>query len=324
MSLPTGDVIGLMIDNLRIRGSVLPIAARSATKWAKGLDIPRGGKTVIYTGLMYQLLPYITASVRNLERFEDSFWGKFVFVARYFNKILNVSKFMGFPSKADLTEYNQILRNIALLLRQAGVEFGYLHERELYSGALAYDLGADDAFRLHASKVYERLKQDGVQSLITVDPHTTNMLRTVYPRFIDGYDMHVRSYLEVLVERNMPAARKADADVVIHDSCVYARYENVIEEPRTLLDRAGYRVKELRDSKEMTHCCGGPVESLYPKLANRIGKKRVQQLENAGAQNAALMCPICLATLKKAGRAKIQITDISNLLAEAYCDGQFN
>jgi hypothetical protein len=105
---------------------------------------------------------------------------------------------------------------------------------------------------------------------------------------------------------------------------VCAPYESVVEEPRVLLDRAGYRLKKLRDSKEMTHCCGRPVESLYPKLANQVGKKRVQQLENAGAQNAALMCPICLATLKKAAQSKIQITDISTLLAQAYCDGQFN
>ena len=88
MPLPTGDIIGLMIDNLRMRKSVFPISTKSAAKWAKGLDIPKGGETIIYTGHMYQLLPYINASVRNLERFEDSFFGKLIFLARFFNKIL--------------------------------------------------------------------------------------------------------------------------------------------------------------------------------------------------------------------------------------------
>ena len=324
MPLPTSHIIGLMIDNLRLRMSVFPISNRSATMWAKGLEIPKGGKTIIYTGHMYQLLPYINASVRNLERFEDSFFGRFVFLARFFNKIFNVSKLMSIPSRADVTEYNQILKNIAYLLQRAGVEFGYLYESELYTGALAYDMGADDTFKEHARKVYSMLKENGVENLITVDPHTTNMLRSVYSTFIDGYDIRVKSYLEVLAEKDMEPVDKADAVVVLHDSCVYSRYEGVIEEPRKLLSRAGYIVKEPKDSKDLTHCCGGPVESIFPKTANQISEKRVKQLKDTKAKSAVLMCPICLATLKKAAGVEIEVSDISSLLAKVYCDGQFS
>jgi heterodisulfide reductase subunit A len=51
------------VGNLRRRGSVFPISSAATTKWARGLGIPQGGKTVIYTGHMYQLVPYISASV---------------------------------------------------------------------------------------------------------------------------------------------------------------------------------------------------------------------------------------------------------------------
>ncbi len=320
MPLPAGDVIGLMADNLRMRKTVFPISARSATRWAKGLDIPKGGDTVIYTGHMYQLLPYINASVKNLGRFEDSFLGKFVFVARFFNRIFNVSKFMAIPKRSDVIAYNRILKDIARLLQHAGVEFGYLYETELYVGTLAYDMGVDNLFKEHVQKVYSMLKDQGVKKLITVDPHTTNMLRSVYPTIIDGYDIQVESYLEVLAEKDMAPANKAEADVVVHDSCVYARYEGVIEEPRKLLERAGYMLKELRDSRELTHCCGGPVESLYPKTAHKIAGKRIEQFKDLGTRNVALMCPICLAALQKAAGPEIEINDISSLLARAYCD----
>ena len=50
----------------------------------------------------------------------------------------------------------------------------------------------------------------------------------------------------------------------------------------------------------------------------------MKQLKDAKAQSAALMCPICLATLKKAAGAEIEISDISSLLAKVYCDGQFS
>ena len=45
MPLPTGDVIGILGDNLRLRKSVLPLSTRVATRWTEGLDLPRGGET---------------------------------------------------------------------------------------------------------------------------------------------------------------------------------------------------------------------------------------------------------------------------------------
>jgi Fe-S oxidoreductase len=320
MPLPTGDVIGLMVDNLKKRKTVFPISAKNATGWAAELGLPRGGETVIYTGSMYQLLPYILAAVKNLERFEDSFLGKFVFLGRFFNKILNVSAFMARPSRADVEAFGRIIRDIALLLRRAGVEFGYLYEDEMYTGALAYDLGADPQFSAHARRVYDMLKAHQVRSVITVDPHTTNMLRSVYPKVIDGYDLEVKSYLEVLAEHPMQPVHSARGEITIHDSCVYARYEGVIEQPRELLERAGYAIKEPKNSRELTHCCGGPIESTFPKEAHRIGKKRAEQLVSANGDGVATMCPICLATLNKTSNGDVSLHDISSFLAKAYCD----
>lgn len=77
-------------------------------------------------------------------------------------------------------------------------------------------MGADDIFKKHARKVYFMLKDNGVENLITVEPHTTNMLRSVYPTFIDDYDIHVESYLEVLAEKDMEPVNKADTIAFDH------------------------------------------------------------------------------------------------------------
>lgn len=302
MPLPIDDVIGLMVDNLKKRKTVFPIPNKRATEWAKGLNIPEGGKTVIYTGSMYQLLPYMIAAVKNMALVEDSFLGKFVFMGRFFNRMFNVSAFVSMPKKADVKRYRQIVHNIALLLKQAGVEFGYLYKKELYAGTLAYDLGVDDAFSIQAKRVYNSLKENGVSSVITVDPHTTNIMRSVYPTIIDGYDIEVKSYLEVLAASDaLQPLHSVEKEITIHDSCVYARHEGVIDEPRQLLKRAGYTIKEPKDNGVLTHCCGGPIESIFPKMSHEIGDNRVQQLKdvtNGGA--VATMCPICMASLKKA------------------------
>ncbi len=104
--------------------------------------------------------------------------------------------------------YNEPLRNIARLLKAAGIKFGYLYQKDLYSGALVYDEGLDDAFVRHARLVYGILKANHVKQLITVDPHTTNILRSVYPKVIKGFNIQVKSYLEVLAERKLDLVKE--------------------------------------------------------------------------------------------------------------------
>jgi len=320
MPLPVGDTIGILADNLKIRKSVLPIPARSGTEWAKGLNLPRGGETVLYTGMMCQLIPYVDAVNKAQEKIEDSWLANYIGLGRAVNKVINISGFMASPPKQMLESYNKILVNIALLLKEAGVEFGCLYEDDLYSGALVYDLGMDDVLEAHARKVDEIFKKYGVKNVITVDPHTTNMLRSVYPSLVAGYGLEVKSYLEVLAERHMEPKNRLDAVVAIHDSCVYARYENVLNEQRALLAKAGVTVREPAQAGKYTYCCGGPAESLFPKKARANAAKRVEQLKQAAAHGVT-MCPICYMNLQKAAGGEIHLEDISTYLVRAYCGG---
>jgi len=315
--MPTGATIGILADNLKKRNSVLPISTGGATRWARGLNLPRGGETVIYTGLMYQLIPYIAAMSKAQGKVEDSWLADLVGIGRYVNKVVNISAFMALPSGSMKETFNTMLANIARLLKKAGVEMGYLYGEELYSGALIYDLGADHIFEDHARKVYRSFKKNGVKNVITVDPHTTNMLRSVYPKIIKGYDLNVKSYLEVLFEKNIQPLRDIGGEAVIHDSCVYARYENMLNEQRALLAGAGVTVREPRDSGRFTLCCGGPAESLFPKKAVQQASKRVEQLKEA-CGNVVTMCPICYVNLGKAAGGKIKFDDISSYLVRAY------
>ncbi len=102
---------------------------------------------------------------------------------------------------------------------------------------------------------------------------------------------------------------------VVHDSCVYARSEKVITPPRALLERAGLGVLEPELCRAATHCCGGPIEVLFPGEASRIAKSRMSQLEASGP-HVATMCPICLVNLRKAGA--VEVSDMSAVLAAAY------
>ena len=316
MALPAKDVIGILSDNLRRRGSVLPIPKRAASGWARELDLPRGGDTVLYTGQMVQLIPYIEGLVKWEERLGDSFLARLTFLGRWMNRVFNLSAFMAHPSARNRAPYDKVLRDVATLLHHAGFAFGYLYEDDLYTGALTWDLGADEVVAAHAGRVYRTLQEHGVKHVITIDPHTTNMLRTVYPKLIDGYDLHVSSYLELLAERGIPLEGSLSGEVAVHDSCVFARFENVSEQPRKLLAEAGLTIREPEHAGRLTWCCGGPAESLYPKKALAQAERRVAQLR-AVAPEAVTMCPLCLVNLQKAANGSLRLRDISDYLVRA-------
>lgn len=315
MSIPIAPILGIFADNVRKRGSVLPLSKRTATGWARGLNLPRGGDTVIYTGHMYQMVPAIDAMSTQLALLENSFLTRFFGLGRLINKFVSLSFFMGLTASSKKMRHSeQVLRDIVELLRGAGVEFGYLYEQEFYAGALLYDDGLDDAFGEHARRVAAHLKKLGVKRLITVDPHTTKMFRQAFPHFVENFDIEVRNYLEVLAEAHPAAVAPVNGEVVVHNSCVYARYEDITEQPRQLLRAAGLSVREPKLSGKSTHCCGGPLESLFPAEAHRISGNRVDQLAAEG-KAVVTMCPFCWVNLSKAAGSRLVVSDIATTLA---------
>jgi Fe-S oxidoreductase len=263
------------------------------------------------------MVPAINAMSRQLGKYETRDSARLFRFARSMNRLVNLTPFLARTTARERRAYDQRLENIARLLSAAGVEFGYLYENDLYTGALAYDEGLDRAFIEHARYVFRTLKAAGVQRLITVDPHTTNMLRSVYPKVVPGYDLEVRSYLEVLAERSLAPRAKLGETVSLHDSCVYARYEGVIEPPRRLLAAGGVTLVQPELSGPLTFCCGGPLETLFPGKSAEVARRRIEQL-SACSPKIVTACPLCLANLSRAAPAGVEVRDISEYLTKAF------
>ncbi len=196
---------------------------------------------------------------------------------------------------------------------KAGVKFGYLYEDDLYSGVLLHDLGLDDTFTKHAKKVYERFKKYNVKRVITIDPHTTNVLRKVYPEYIKDFDLDVKNYIEIIAEKELDSIKNLNGKVVIHDSCIYARNENIIKQPRLLLSKIGMTVLEPPRNKTLTFCCGGPIEMLFPELSHKVAETRIKELQNID-KNIVVACPICYANFSRVKPPDVDIKDLSHYL----------
>jgi Fe-S oxidoreductase len=303
-------LIDLIATNIRKTGNPFGVPAASLNTWWKALpgQARQEGQTLLFTGLMYQSIPYIDKTTRYLERFEGTRWAsllKFGRYTRYLPGFLGSLAFFCLTSRAERRKYNHILHSIYGILEKAQVDFFYRPELDNYSGILLYDLGDHQGFVQHARAVVRTLELCGVKKLITVDPHTTYALKVLYPKYV-GASFEVKTYFELIDFK----AANGHSPVAVHDPCFYGRYLNLSEVPLKVLDNLGIGWVEVRRSNNFTHCCGGPAESVSPALNREILGRRVEELKATGAP-VVTMCPICLANLTKAG---VEVEDLASLV----------
>jgi Fe-S oxidoreductase len=316
--IDVASLLSMIRSNVERYGIPLPMKMDELASWAEGLDIPGQGDYMLFTGGLYQAMPYIEALYEGLRKLErSSVSGLALKIASKISKAIDFSKLVAKPSKELAEEARRILRSIYLLLHAAGVKVYYIPEADGYNGALLYDLGLEKSFANYARQVYQKLREHGVKRIVTVDPHSTHMLRSIYPKYVSGYELEVKSYLELLADNIDKLQFKSGSagKVVIHDPCLYARFEDVIEQPRKLLAAAGYEVVEPRRSRKLTYCCGGPIESIAPSLSEAIASKRMEELVEY-ADTIVTLCPICFLNLNRVAPSGVRVKDISVLLAE--------
>lgn len=306
------DIINLIAANLRKSRNPFGLPQSQLNGWWR--DLPpfrrRPGEALLFTGLMYQAIPYIEATTRILARFEESdraSYLRFGAVSRYLPSFL-VGRGLSFlTAQAQIEKANGILHAIWRLLRKSGVDFFYHPEMDFYSGILLYDLGDQEGFVEHARFVAQTLKLHRVEKVITVDPHTTYALKELYPKYV-GATLEVEPYFTLL--RLGEREGNGQEPVVLHDPCFYGRYLKLSEGPRRVLRSLGLKYLEVSASGEFTSCCGGPAESVSPSLNREVLGRRAAELQAPGAP-VVTMCPICLANLLKAG---LPVEDLASLL----------
>lgn len=261
-------------------------------KWSDGLEFFEDSEYLFYTGQMFQLMAYN----KNITRLNEILGERLTSIGSYFiNKYPSVSYFFGkFIDRKVEARMNYILRTIYELLRKNGVKTRYLGEDEPYAGTLLYDLGFENEFREYSSMLADVFSRTGCKYIITVDPHTYDLLKNIMPKFTKKKIPKVLYYLELIKFKH---EKNSEKEYALHEPCHLILHDdnNIV---RNVAERYLNIKIPIRNGKN-TFCCGGPVESLFPKLSDTISAERIRQLENTEAENIVTSCPICFSNLNK-------------------------
>jgi Fe-S oxidoreductase len=318
------EVLTTLRENIQKTGDPLGMKGVYWTDWAKGLHLPIEGDTVLLTARMYQMLPYIKQVTKIISSAKPllsrSGLGAVVNMG---NRVMGdkVIRFRALGSGTVRTKGTNALRGIAGALSAVGEMPAYFYEHEPYSGVLLYDLGLDEYIEEHVKKAYHLLKERAVEKVVGVDPHTTFMVREVYPRYIDDFTTEVKHYLEILSE-NVEALKEAsnrslDGEYVIHDSCYLSRELGVVEQVRKVAESIGATIVEPENTKLDTACCGGPIEYAFRDLTEKVSRARIEEL-SAISRDILVVCPICLMNLEQYEKELgINVWDMGELLLRA-------
>ncbi|NCU16327.1 (Fe-S)-binding protein [Pallidibacillus pasinlerensis] len=207
----------------------------------------------------------------------------------------------------------KIALSFAKLLNEAGVSFAILGNRERNSGDTPRRLGNEFLFQELAEKNIKEFEKNGVEKIVTIDPHAYNIFKNEYPDF--GFKAEVYHHTELLYqlvkEGKLVPKYEVNETITFHDSCYLGRYNDVYDPPREILKSIkGVKLVEMERNREDAMCCGagGGLMWMEEETGHRINVARTEQALKTEATTISAGCPYCL-TMLSDGTKAIEVED---------------
>ncbi len=297
----------ILRDNIVESMHIFRLPLRDCGGWCDG------GKsdTILYSGCLYSTMEIVLKRGKFLDLVtKDPDRDVMASLASIFSRLGPIYRL--FISVGD-GRVKDLPRKAMEILRRIGVDVGCLKE-EPYPGMLLYEFGFDEEFRVYANKVYEYLRGEGVKKIVTIDPHVYELMKYIYPEYVEGYDIEVVNYIDLVNEAIRDGRlrlRKPGYTVTYHDPCHYSksRHRRIIEEPREVLRSSGAELIETFRRGRFSMCCGGPIETYFSRLSREIAKRRYRELRETGADKVVVACPICMVSFLSVGGDAIDLIE---------------
>jgi hypothetical protein len=158
------------------------------------------------------------------------------------------------------------------------------------------------------------------------------MWRSVYPQWTEElgieFDIEAKHYSELVAQRlqsgefQFPDNGKSTERVTWHDSCHIGRASGVYDEPREVIQAVpSTDFVEMPFNRENAHCCGSVLTLISdPPVAADIGKTRIDEAVEVGAEKILALCPCCQFQLRVSAEKKnlpVEVQDLAHYAASS-------
>ena len=298
--------------------------------WAKDLELPKGGDTILYPGSYEMEFVYMPTHLKNAYEL----WSEDKPIDEFLNEF-KARLAVEYPKveESRVKMFGEPLKATVYILKKLGYEFGFLYEDDVLTGAHFSLLGLDKPLEKQARDACEIFKRYNIKKLITTNPASTYAALNIFPKYMDGYNIDVVHYLD-LYEKRLDKLPKASVKepVVIHDCHFWGRTLRELkidEKLRIVLEHIGAEPVEPKYTRNHVHCCGAPASLADPQTSSLMALYRLNELiEAARASNSKVIitaCPSCFnalyAALKKYGPKDIEMMDISLYIVKRVFGG---
>lgn len=216
-------------------------------------------------------------------------------------------------------------RAVALVLKQAGVEFALMKEQWCCGGP-AYEMGYTDLGYSMAEHNVNDWRAVGAKRILCLDPHDYITFVDVYPRlFGDDFDFEIVLVVdlvaELLREGKLELTVPIERTATYHDACRLNKRLGIHESPREVLRAIpGLTFKDVDHVTQWSYCSGAggglPIER--PDLTAEISRRRIEQAAALEVDTLVSACPWSERPLDEQGREQgIEVYDLMELVAEA-------
>jgi Fe-S oxidoreductase len=218
------------------------------------------------------------------------------------------------------------------LLDKAGVDFKILGEAENCCATPMLVAGKWDLFAETMKKNIRAVKDAGADTVVTSCPACGLMWAQVYREWAEklgiDYDIKALHYSEVVAEKirsgefTFPDGDGDPVTVTWHDSCHAGRAQGIYEPPRELVKAIpNVNLVEMAHNRDQGHCCGSVLTLIKdPEVAYELGKTRLDEAVEAGAEKVVALCPCCEFQLRVSAEKKdlpVEVVDLAHFAAEA-------
>ena len=218
----------------------------------------------------------------------------------------------------------KVSKSLVGILQKAGISFAILGVEEKCTGDFARKVGNEMLFQMMAKENIETLNNYKVKKIITACPHCLNTLKHDYPQLGGNYEViHHTEFIDQLVKAGKIKLKQSLAGALTyHDPCYLGRYNNIYDEPRSILKSVSNGVfKELGRPGRESFCCGAGGGRMWMEetIGKRIYLERSEEIVGLKIKNVAVGCPFCLTMIedgmKELGKEEqIKTMDIAEIV----------